>query len=115
MNIEEFRFYCLSFSGTSESLPFNDNTLVFKVCNKMFALTDINSFSFINLKCNPEKAVELREKYSAVTPGFHMNKKHWNSIKMDHSITDKLIKEWIKDSFILVVSNLPNKIRKKLS
>ncbi len=114
MNIEELRDYCLSFPQTSESLPFDENTLVFKVHDKMFVLSDIESFSFINLKCDPEKAVEIREQYFAVTPGYHMNKKHWNSIKMDDSITDQLIKVWIKDSFELVVRNLPDKIRKQI-
>ncbi len=111
MNIEEFRQYCLSLSKTSESLPFDKKTLVFKVYNKIFALTGIDSFSFINLKCNPEKAIELRETYPAVTPGYHMNKKHWNSIKMDNNISDKLLKIWIKNSYDLVLSSIPKKQR----
>jgi len=112
MNIEEFRKFCLSLPETSESLPFDENTLVFKVYNKIFALTGIRSFSFINLKCNPEKAIELREDFASVRPGYHMNKKHWNTIKIDDSISDRLLKEWVKESYELVLKNIPNKIKK---
>ncbi len=80
MNIEELRDYCLSLKGVEEKMPFDDKTLVFTVKNKMFCLTDIETYEFVNLKCDPETAIELREKYSEVTPGFHMNKKHWNSV-----------------------------------
>ncbi len=108
MNIEEFRNFCLSFPGAEEELPFDDNTLVFKVMGKMFALCDIDEFESINLKCIPQKAIELREAFpNVVIPGYHMNKKHWNTIEMNSNIPDSLIEEWISESYQLVVQNLP--------
>lgn len=106
MNIEEFREFCLSKKGVTEEFPFDKKTLVFKVYGKMFALTNIDLFESINLKCDPEKAIELREKYPAVLPGYHMSKKHWNTIMIDGSIPDKLLFHWIGDSYELVVSGL---------
>ncbi len=114
MNIEELRNYCLSLKGVEEKMPFDDKTLVFTVKGKMFCLTDIENYEFVNLKCNPEKAVELREQYSEVIPGYHMNKKHWNSIKPEGKITEQLMKQWILDSYRLVIANLPKKIQKEL-
>ena len=114
MNIESFRAYCLSKPGTSESLPFDNQTLVFKVADKMFALTDVDLFTSINLKCDPEQAALLREQYEAVQPGYHMNKKHWNTILMDGSISDVLIKQWTDDSYNLVISKLPQRVKKTL-
>ena len=99
MNIEEYREYCLSFKGTSEGFPFDQKTLVFYVMGKMFALTDVDEFKSINLKCDPEEAINLRETHSAITPGYHMNKKHWNTIKMDESIENQLLKKMIKNSY----------------
>jgi predicted DNA-binding protein (MmcQ/YjbR family) len=109
MDIESFRNYCLSFPDTTEEFPFGPDTMVFKVKGKLFALTDIENFQSINLKCDPELIPELRERYPAVQPGYHMNKKHWNTVLMDHSISDKLIKEWIKHSYELVLAKLPKK------
>lgn len=109
MNIEEFRDFCFSLKAVTESLPFDKNTLVFKIKGKIFALTNINNFSSINVKCDPEKAITLREEYQAVIPGFHMNKKHWNTIKIDGTISNKLLKEWTLDSYNIIVSNLPKK------
>ena len=106
MNVEEYRDYCLSFTCTSENFPFNETVLVFKVLGKIFSLADVESFNGVNVKCNPEKAIELREEYFGVTPAFHMSKKHWNTISVDGSISDNLIKEWIKDSYCLVVSKM---------
>ncbi|MBS4012891.1 MAG: MmcQ/YjbR family DNA-binding protein [Bacteroidetes bacterium] len=111
MNIEEFRDYCLSFKNVEEKLPFDETTLVFYVMGKMFCLADIDAFDYINVKCDPEKAIMLREQFDEVTPGYHMNKKHWNSIKTSGRLTDKQIKEWIKDSYDLVVEGLPKKLR----
>lgn len=111
MNIEEFRAYCLQKKGTAESLPFGDDTLVFKVMGKIFALADIALFESINLKCAPEQAVLLREQYKAVRPGYHMNKRHWNTILMDNAIPDQLLQEWIDHSYDLVVQKLPKKMR----
>ena len=113
MNIEEFREYCLSKPATTECFPFDENTLVFKVAGKMFALTDIvDSFS-INIKCDPEQAIELREHYDCVQPGYHMNKMHWNTIMIDGTVSDTLLKEWIDNSYNLIVSSL-NKSQRAL-
>jgi predicted DNA-binding protein (MmcQ/YjbR family) len=106
MNIETIREYCLSLPETTESFPFDEVTLVFKVANKIFALANLDGELTINLKCNPEKAIEIREKYSCVTPGYHMSKAHWNTVTIDGSISDKLILEWIEHSYFLVVSKL---------
>jgi len=115
MNIESFRDYCLSFSGVTEEFPFDENTLVFKVMGKMFALCDVDDFESINLKCDPIKAIEQREEFpDLVLPGCHMNKKHWNTVSMQDNLPDKLIKEWIKDSYDLVVEKLPKREREKL-
>jgi predicted DNA-binding protein (MmcQ/YjbR family) len=114
MNIEELREYCLSKKAATECFPFDEVTLVFKVGGKMFALTDLESDLSINLKCEPEKAAELREQYPAVKPGYHMNKKLWNTVEIDGSIGDKLIKEWIDDSYDLVVLSLTKKQREEI-
>ncbi|MFN6946576.1 MAG: MmcQ/YjbR family DNA-binding protein [Cytophagaceae bacterium] len=111
MNIEDFRNYCLSLPHVTEDLPFGPEALVFKVKGKMFALTHIENFESINLKCEPEKAVLLRESYQGVLPGYHMNKKHWNTILMDGSIPDDLIIEWTNESYKLVVNALPKSLR----
>jgi predicted DNA-binding protein (MmcQ/YjbR family) len=111
MDIESFRHYCLSFSDVTEEFPFGPETLVFKVKGKMIALTDVDLFDSINLKADPDDAIELRERHPAVQPGYHMNKKHWNTIIMDNSIPDRLIKEWINTSYNLVRSSLPKSQR----
>ncbi len=102
MDIVELRDYCISKPDVTESFPFDEDTLVFKVNGKIFALTNLTGDLTINLKCNPEKAVELREMYPAVEPGYHMNKQHWNTIRVDGSISTSLIKEWIDHSYSLV-------------
>ena len=114
MNIEEFREYCLSKKGVSESFPFDETTLVFKVVGKIFALTDTMDQFSMNLKCNPEKAIELRERHPAVIPGYHMNKKHWNTVIVDGSVSDDLIYKWIDDSYELIVRKLPKSFLEKL-
>lgn len=111
MNIEEFREYCIAKSGVTEEFPFDENTLVFKVVGKMFALTDLVDEFSLTLKCDPERAVELREHYPAIKPGYHMNKNHWNSVSMDGSLSNKLIQELIDHSYQLVVNKLPVKLR----
>lgn len=115
MNIEELRNFCLSLKGAEESMPFDGKTLVFSVKGKMFCATDINTYEFVNLKCDPDKAIQLREQYDEVIEGYYMNKKHWNSVKTNGKITDKQFKEWIKDSYDLVVLGLPKKIQKELN
>ncbi|MEX0608034.1 MAG: MmcQ/YjbR family DNA-binding protein [Balneolaceae bacterium] len=114
MNIEVFYEYCMSLPGVSEDFPFNENTLVFKVMGKMFALTDVDEFESINLKCDPVKALELRASYEEIQPGYHMSKKHWNTITMDGFLEDELILELIRHSYNLVVAKLPKKDREKL-
>ncbi len=114
MNIEELRDFCLSLKGTSEGMPFDDKVLVFKVMGKMFCLTNIENFASVNLKCDPEKAVELREEFEAVQPGYHMSKKHWNTVLIDDSITRALLEKWILDSYSLVAKSLTKKQREEL-
>lgn len=115
MNIEEFRQYCLGMKGVTEEFPFGENTLVFKVMGKMFALTNLDGDFSVNLKCDPDLTTELREQYPAVLPGYHMNKTHWNTVMMDGSISNKLIFEWTKHSYQLVVDHLPKTIKNKLN
>lgn len=92
--------------GVTEEFPFGEETLAFKVMGKMFALADVTLFTGINLKVDPEMGVELRERYSEVTPAYHMNKKHWISVETTGSVTDKLLREWIANSYNLVVRGL---------
>lgn len=115
MDIERFRDFCLDLKGVSEGFPFDAETLVFKVMGKMFALTDVDSFESVALKCEPEKAVELRERYPAVQPGYHMSKTHWNTVYMDGSISDTLIMEWTLLSYGLVVAGLTKKLKQELA
>ena len=104
MNIEEVRYYCLSKENTEECLPFDDETLVFKVNNKMYALLSLKGDASLSLKCNPERALELRERHPEIIPGYHMNKKHWNTIDLKGTLTDILIKELINHSYELVAA-----------
>ncbi len=115
MNIEEFRDFCIAMRGVTEKFPFDENTLVFYVGGKMFCLTDINAFDFINVKCDPGKAIELREQHPGVLPGYHMNKKHWNSLLMDGSLPIDLVRKWIRDSYELVFAGLPKKVQQELT
>jgi predicted DNA-binding protein (MmcQ/YjbR family) len=102
MNIETIREYCISKTGATESFPFGEDTLVFKTGEKIFALVNLDGDLSINLKCDPAYAIELRERYSSVTPGYHMNKKHWNTIYLDGTIPDKEVFSWIDHSYELV-------------
>lgn len=112
MNIEEFRQYCISKKGVTEEFPFDEKTLVFKVMGKMFALSGLERVpSQVNLKCDPERAVELREEYDgAIIPGFHMSKVHWNTLVLEQ-LPPKLILELIDHSFDLVVSKFTKKLK----
>ena len=115
MNVETIREYCLLKTGCSESFPFGEETLVFKVGDKIFALMGLNSEDpGINLKCDPEYAIELREQYEAILPGYHMNKKHWNTVKIAQGLSDSLIKELIDHSYNLVYKSLPKKVKEEL-
>ena len=102
MNFSEFYDFCISLDQVEESFPFDKNTLVFKKKNKVFALSNTLDFDFINMKCGPLKAVELRELYQGIRPGYHMNKKHWNSVYVNQDVPDELIYELIKKSYELV-------------
>ena len=115
MDIECFHNFCLNLKGVTQEFPFDNRTLVYKVMGKMFALADVEEFESINLKCDPEKAIELRERYPAVKPGYHMHKKHWNTVAIDGSLSDRLIEEWIIDSYNLVASGLTKKLKDELS
>ena len=111
MNIEEIREYCISKAHVTESFPFDETTLVFKVHNKMFALIDIEDKEFINLKCDPDRAIELREQYSEITPGYHMNKKLWNSVSITGALMNQMIMELIDHSYQLIMDSLPKKLK----
>ena len=121
MDITQLYDYCLSLNGTSESFPFekfDGDVLVFKVATKMFALTSLKDWEkenyWVNLKCDPDYALELRAQYEAVQPGFHMNKKHWNSVYFHQDLSDKEILKLIKHSYDLVVKSLPKKAQDEL-
>jgi predicted DNA-binding protein (MmcQ/YjbR family) len=114
MNIEDYRDYCLLKPGVTEGFPFDEHVLVFKVMGKMFALTDIDEFEFINLKCEPDRAIELREGNPGITPGYHMNKQQWNSVSTDGSVSNPLLIELIDHSYELIVASLSKKLRDEL-
>lgn len=119
MHIEQLRDFCMSKKGVTEHFPFDDVTLVFKVMNKMFLLTSLNNWEKgeekMNVKCNPEKALELRGNYEGINPGFHMNKKHWNTVLINNSdVSDDLVKDLINHSYDLVVGGLTKKLQKEL-
>lgn len=116
MNIEEFREYCLSKKGTTEDFPFDESTLVFKVLGKMFALTGLNRIpTQVNLKCDPERAIELREEFDGIIiPGYHMSKRLWNTVIFDARLPKELLLELIDHSYDLVVSGLSKKLRDTL-
>ena len=114
MNIEQIREYCINKKGVTEGFPFDEVTLVFKVMGKMFALMSLSKADSINLKCDPEKAVSLREQYSGVLPGYHMSKEHWNTVMFNESIPEKLLMLWIDDSYNLIVNSLSKKNKELL-
>lgn len=114
MNIEVLREYCLSLRGVTEEFPFDETTLVFKVSGKMFCLTDLEDKFAITLKNDPEKNMELREKYTAIKPGYHMSNKHWNTIDVDGTISDNKLKDLIDESYDLVVLKLTRDQKQKL-
>ena len=115
MNVEEIREYCLLKKEVTESFPFDSETLVFKVAGKMFLLTGLESNPVqFNVKCDPQKAIELREKYDFVQPGYHMSKVHWNTIICDGRASKKQVFSWIDDSYDLIVNSLPKKLKEKI-
>ena len=114
MHIEQIRNYCLSKPGVEETFPFDQETLVFKVMGKVFALTSLNNPDNCNLKCDPEKAIELRNSYDAVKPGYHMSKVHWNTVTYNQDLTDKEILQLVDHSYELVVNGLTRKLKQEL-
>jgi predicted DNA-binding protein (MmcQ/YjbR family) len=115
MNIEVIREYCLMKKGVTEDVPFGNDVLAFRVISKMFVLASLNNTPLtINLKCDPTRAIELRESYEAVREGYHMNKKHWNTVTIDNSVPDREILSWIDHSYDLVVNGLKKAERDKL-
>ena len=119
MNIEEYRNYCLAKKGVTEEFPFDEETLVFKVMGKMFALTSLKRWEegdeSVNLKCDPDRAIELREQYECINPGFHMSKKHWNTVQINNGeLSEQLICELIDHSYKLVVNGLTKKLKEEL-
>lgn len=118
MDIQQFHEYCLSKKGVTEHFPFNEDTLVLKIGGKMFLLSSLSSWENgnpkVNLKCDPERAQELRDNYDGIQPGYHMSKKHWNTISINEDVADTLVKELIDHSYAMVFSSLPNKIKKEI-
>jgi predicted DNA-binding protein (MmcQ/YjbR family) len=111
MFLDDLRNHCIQKIGVTEGFPFDKGTLVFKVFGKMFALVDVDDFQFINLKCDPEKSLELRELFHGIQPGYHMNKKHWNSVFLNEDVSDELLLELMDRSYRLVYDSLPKKVR----
>lgn len=113
MHLDELREYCLAKQASTEELPFGPDTLVFKVAGKMFALTGLDEQDLrVNLKCDPDYAIELRERYEEVKPGWHMNKAHWNTVYLENGeLGDRLIRELIDHSYDIVVKKLSKKVK----
>jgi predicted DNA-binding protein (MmcQ/YjbR family) len=119
MNLQQFYEFCLSKKGVTEHFPFDDDALVFKVGGKMFCLSSLKEWEkgtpSLNLKCNPERALELRAEYESINPGFHMSKVHWNTIDFNNDVTDKMIYELINHSYELVFKSLTKKIQEEIN
>ena len=114
MNIEQLRDFCLNLKGSSEGFPFNETVLVFKVMGKIFLLTNLEGDFQITIKNDPEKIMNMREEYPSVKPGYHVSKKYWNTIDMDGSIKDQLLREWIVESYESVAQSLTRKLKEEL-
>lgn len=115
MNIETLRDHCIGKPGVTESFPFGEDTLVFKVGGKIFLLTGMQAGNSFNVKCDPELAVELRERHSEVQPGYHMNKTHWNTVYMDGFLTEKQLRDMVDHSYTLVLQSLPKKLQDEIA
>lgn len=119
MNIQQLYEFCLSKKGVTEHFPFDEDTLVFKVGEKIFALTSLSNWEkgnpAINLKCNPDKAIALRAEFEAVVPGYHMSKIHWNTIRFNGDVSDKMICELINDSYTLIFKSLTKKLQQEIT
>lgn len=118
MNIQQLYEFCLSKKGVTEHFPFDEDTLVFKVGGKMFCLASLSDWEkgipSLNLKCDPEKAIQLREEYEAIKLGYHMSKVHWNTVSIDHDVSDKMVIELINHSYDLVFNSLTKKIQAEI-
>lgn len=114
MNIEEIRNYCLAKPGVTEDMPFGEDTLVFRVGEKLFLLTSLSQGDRFNVKCDPERAIELREQHTEVQPGYHMNKKHWNTVHTNGNLSRRKICDMIDHSYNLVLKSLPKNIREQI-
>jgi predicted DNA-binding protein (MmcQ/YjbR family) len=115
LNVEELRDYCLQKSGVTEGMPFGNDTLVFRVGNKIFLLMSLNTGNRFNVKCDPELAIELRDRNAEVIPGFHMNKTHWNSVYTDGNLTNKQLCEMIDHSYSLILKSLPKALQAEIT
>jgi predicted DNA-binding protein (MmcQ/YjbR family) len=119
MDIQQFYEFCLSKKGVTEHFPFDEETLVFKVGGKMFCLTSLKEWEkgtpSLNLKCNPERAEELRAEYEAIIPGWHMSKVHWNTVAFNSDVSDKMMRELINHSYELVFNSLTKKIQAEIN
>jgi predicted DNA-binding protein (MmcQ/YjbR family) len=114
MDLQELRDYCLSKPGATEAFPFGEDTLVFKVLGKMFALVSVSSSDWVNLKCEPERALELRAAYEEIRPGYHMNKRHWNTVQLDGRLSRAQVEELVDHSFECVAAGLSRATRRAL-
>jgi predicted DNA-binding protein (MmcQ/YjbR family) len=114
MTFEDLRAYCAKKKGVTYDTPFGPEVMVFRVMQKMFALAPIDLFVSVNLKCDPERAVELREQYPGITPGYHMNKVHWNTVSTTGDVPEKLIRELVDHSYDLVRASLPKKVKESM-
>ncbi len=115
MNLEQLRQYLLSKKASEECTPFGEDTLVYKVMGKIFAITSFAIPCTVNLKCAPERAIELREQYDEVQPGYHMNKKHWNTVRVDGRLNKKEVEKMIDHSYELILQSLPKKLKEEYS
>ena len=117
VDLEIIRDYCLAKAGTSESFPFDEHTLVFKLMGKMFAIIPLERLPLqINLKCDPEEAIDLRDRYpESILPGYHMNKQHWNTVILESDLNESLIKKLVDHSYELIKSKLPKKVLAELA
>ncbi len=119
MNIEEFVGYCLAKKAATEEFPFDNDTLVFKIGGKIFALVSLRKWEegepSVNLKCDPERAIVLREQYNEIIPGYHMSKVHWNTVFINKGVTDSLIKQLVDDSYALVLKSLTKKVQQEIN
>ena len=115
MNIEEIREYCLAKPGVTEDMPFGEDTLVFRVGGKLFLLTSLSEGDRFNVKCDPERAIELREQHTDIQPGYHMNKKHWNTVYTNGTLSRRQICDMIDHSYDLVLKSLPKNIREQIN